>query len=296
MKRLPDFIIIGAMKCATSTLHEQLARQPGIFMSTPKEPCFFSDDDQWSRGEAWYASLFDAAHADDLCGESSTHYTKLPTHPKSVARMKQILPPSTKFIYVKRHPIDRLISQYIHEWTQRVISCPIDQAVREHPELIAYSMYATQLEPYCIAFGEDNILPVFFERIALHPQTELERVCQFIGYHGAPRWHDEVSEENRSSDRLRRSPLRDAIINLPGLKQARRTLIPKSMREWVKGFWTLKERPRLSPSTLAQLTEQFNQDLARLGEWFGLDLRCDNFKDVAVKCEPWWRAGTEVTV
>jgi hypothetical protein len=34
--RRPDFIIIGAMKCATSTLHEQLARQPGVFMSIPK--------------------------------------------------------------------------------------------------------------------------------------------------------------------------------------------------------------------------------------------------------------------
>lgn len=68
MTRLPDFIIIGAMKCATSTLHDQLARQPGLFMSTPKEPNFFSDDEQWGRGLDWYGSLFEAVPGDTLCG------------------------------------------------------------------------------------------------------------------------------------------------------------------------------------------------------------------------------------
>ena len=46
----PDFIVIGAMKSATTTLHEQLARQPGFFMSRPKEPNFFSDDENYGRG------------------------------------------------------------------------------------------------------------------------------------------------------------------------------------------------------------------------------------------------------
>jgi hypothetical protein len=57
----PDFIIMGAMKSATSTLHTQLAMQPGIFMSTPKEPNYFSDDAEFSRGEQWYADLFDCS-------------------------------------------------------------------------------------------------------------------------------------------------------------------------------------------------------------------------------------------
>ena len=54
----PDFIVIGAMKSATTTLHEQLARQPGVIMSRPKEPNFFSDDRIYARGWGWYSSLF----------------------------------------------------------------------------------------------------------------------------------------------------------------------------------------------------------------------------------------------
>ena len=91
MTRLPDFIVIGAMKCATSTLHYQLAAQLGIFMSTPKEPNFFSDDKAFAGGIDKYAALFRAATPRDLCGESSTHYTKLPTYPRTVERMRRHL-------------------------------------------------------------------------------------------------------------------------------------------------------------------------------------------------------------
>ena len=54
MNKTPNFIIIGAMKCATSTLHEQLALQPGIFMSQLKEPNFFSNDEEYEKGWNWY--------------------------------------------------------------------------------------------------------------------------------------------------------------------------------------------------------------------------------------------------
>ena len=83
MSRMPDFLIIGAMKCATTSLHDQLAAQPGLFMSEPKEPFFFSNDEVYARGIDWYAGLFAGAAAGDLCGESSTHYTKLPSYPRT---------------------------------------------------------------------------------------------------------------------------------------------------------------------------------------------------------------------
>src|SRR5215469_9765623 len=109
MAHRPDFIVVGAMKSATTTLHEQLARQPGVFMSRPKEPNFFSDDAAYARGWRWYESLFKDAAATDLRGESSTHYSKLPTFPRTLERMLRYLP-RVKVIYVMRHPIDRLVS------------------------------------------------------------------------------------------------------------------------------------------------------------------------------------------
>lgn len=285
---LPDFIIIGAMKCATSTLHEQLARQPGILMSEPKEPCFFSDDDQWRRGAAWYQGLFANAGQRALRGESSTHYTKLPTYPNTVARMLQMLPSSIRFIYIMRHPIDRLISHYIHEWTQTIINEPIERAIQTHSELMDYGRYAMQLAPYFDAFGRDRVLPVFFDRITSHPQQELERVCQFIGYAGKPKWRDEVREVNVSSRRLRRSAMRERIRDFPGARTLWRALLPEAVRERINSRWTMPERPTLEANTIARLTAIFDQDLAKLGQWLDVDLSCSNFKQVTANLVPCW--------
>ena len=130
LSSLPDFVIVGAMKSATSSLQEQLAAQPGIFMCTPKEPNFFSDADQYAKGISWYSGLFAEAPEESLMGEASTHYTKLPTYPGVVQRLKEHLP-NARFVYVMRHPVDRLISHYIHEWSTGVYRCSLEEAIRQ---------------------------------------------------------------------------------------------------------------------------------------------------------------------
>lgn len=275
----PDFIVIGAMKSATTTLHEQLARQPGIFMTTPKEPNFFSDDDIFARGIRWYESLFAAGARADLRGESSTHYTKLPTYSRTLARICEYVP-KAKFVYLMRHPIDRLVSHYIHDWTEGRIHVPIDVAVHRHPELVEYGRYAMQLRPYLETFGPARVLPVFFDRLRVMPQAELERVCAFIGYRGEPRWHRAVSHANASTDRMRKSPLRDAIVEQPLVRTLRHRLIPKVVRERVSDLWKMKNRPELSPNRRRQLVRWFDADLAELGTWLGVPLSCETFTEL----------------
>jgi hypothetical protein len=277
--RLPDFIIVGAMKAATSTLHEQLAAQHGVVMSDPKEPNFFSDDAQFARGIEWYGSLFADGPADALRGESSTHYTKRPTHPRTIDRMRAVLPRSTRFVYVMRHPIDRLVSHYVHEWTQNVIRTDIERAVLDHPELVEYSRYASQMEPYWSEFGPEAVLPVFFERLRSNPQAELDRIASHIGLRTAVHWRDDVDPRNVSSERLRRSALRDAIVNAPGMAALRRTLVPRSLRDRVKAMWMMKERPRLADSTVARLEAVFDAELERLSPWTGIRCTCRTYLD-----------------
>ncbi len=292
----PNFIIIGAMKCATSTLHDQLHVQPGIFMSTPKEPNFFSDDRQFAHGPAWYAELFADARDGELCGESSTHYTKLPTYPRTIERLALTLGNDVRFIYMMRHPVDRLVSHYIHEWTQRTIADPIDVAVRNHSELVDYGRYAYQLEPWIEAFGVERILPVFFERFVAEPQHELQRVAEFIGQTAGVHWVDDLEQRNASSERMRKSPLRDLVLNNALAKVLRRTFVPKPVRDRVKSIWTMDSRPELSPEVRAEVETRFDEDLATLGEWWNLPLTCATFKDIARTSAPTWQKRTaEVT-
>ena len=289
MVQYPNFLVIGAMKCATSSLHEQLALQPGIFMTDLKEPNFFSNDEQYEKGFDWYSGLFAPEAEDILIGESSTHYTKLPTYPETIARIKKDLSHASnlKFVYVMRHPIDRLVSQYIHEWSQRIIPAgkDINEAIHEYPELVAYSQYSMQLQPYFEEFGKAKVLPVFFERLIKAPQVELDRICQFLEYPEKPVWQN-LDAQNVSSERMRNSAWRDFLVDAPLLSTFRKTLVPKSFRTRIRKLWTLSERPELSAESIKYLEAIFDKDLASLTAWLGYEsLTCANFKEI-IKTEP----------
>ena len=278
----PDFIVIGAMKSATTTLHEQLARQPGLFMCRPKEPNFFSDDDNHARGRGWYEALFRPAGAAALRGESSTHYTKLPTYPRTVERMVRDLP-RLKLIYVMRHPIDRLVSQYVHEVTTGRVTGGLRDALARHPELTEYSRYSMQLQPFLEAYGFGAVLPVFFQRLVTHSQEELERIGRFLGHEGPLRWDDALGPQNQGRERLRPSPVREVLVQAPVLTTIRQRVVPRRWSRSLKELWRARvEPPRLTPVLEARLREVFDADLAQLGSWLGLHLDCENFKEATV--------------
>ncbi|MCC5796246.1 MAG: sulfotransferase domain-containing protein [Methylophaga sp.] len=279
--RKPDFIIIGAMKSATSTLHEQLALQPDFFMSNPKEPYYFSDDEIFSKGRDWYLSLFSNAAPQQLCGESSTHYTKLPDYPETISRMKAELP-SVKLIYVLRHPVERLVSHYIHQWSQNVISCDINTAIARYDELINYSRYAYQIQPYIEAYGRDNILFVFNEALRVRPQAELERVAAFLGVDPSKVKWQTISEQNVSSERVRKFKGYHLLIESAPMTWLRRVLIPKGFREWVRKNLTMKKKPDISEDNRVELERIFDADLKVLSQILEQDFTTATFKDSAL--------------
>ncbi|MDZ7629304.1 MAG: sulfotransferase [Parvularculaceae bacterium] len=256
---LPDFVIIGAMKCGTSTLHAQLSRQPQFFMSAPKEPNFFSNDEIYAKGEAWYRSLFAAAPQGAIKGESSTHYTKLPTYPNTAARLAALIP-QAKFIYVTRDPIERLVSHYIHEWTEGRISVPIEEAIEKHPELIAYSRYGYQLAPWINQFGAERILTVEFERMTAEPDATLKRIAAFLGAEGEVTWRDDLEAQNISAERIRTFPLKSLIVDNKVATAIRRKLVPQGLRDRVKSRLQMRARPQLSDDAVRKLTAVFEGD------------------------------------
>jgi Sulfotransferase domain len=275
---LPDFVVIGAMKCATSSIHDQLSQQPGISMSDPKEPNFFSDDENWALGISSYKALFEVLPSNDFKGESSTHYSKLPTYQECAQRLHNTLP-HVKLVYVMRDPIDRVVSQFVHEWSMRVFEegCSIDEAIRKYSLLVDYSKYAMQLQPYIQLFGKDSILPVFFECLMANPQNELERIAKHIGYAESVCWQENHAK-NISMQRQRRSPLLNKLLDIRLVQVARRTLLPESVRARIRSKWTMSERPEISEESRAYLYEHLDPDMAILGNYFGIDLCCSNFK------------------
>jgi len=265
----PDVIIIGAMKSATSTLAAQLGAQSGVFLTNPKEPNYFSDDDIYAKGAAWYGGLFAQAHADDIRVEASTHYTKLPTYPATVARLKATgLTP--KLIYITRDPVARLISHYIHEWTQGVMTCSLEEALQRHPELVDYSLYGKQMTPWVAAFGADAILRLTMEEMMEDPHSVLARVGDFIGRKDLA-WRDDLGRMNVSSERIKRFPMHGLLFDNPVAQTLRRTLVPKALRDRLKAKRQMPVRPELSASARAALETVFAADAKVLNDHFAQD-------------------------
>jgi hypothetical protein len=264
---LPDFLIIGAMKCGTSTLAAQLGAQPGIFMTTPKEPEFFSEDANFARGRGWYEALFANAAPGALLGEASTGYTKLPTHPQAVARIAALLP-APRLIYLIRDPLHRLVSHYIHEWTMGMMEGSLGDALAAHPELVDYGRYGMQIAPYVETFGADRILLLSLEEMQADPQAVLERVVGFLGAPGRPAWVEEHARANASAERIRRLPLQELLIDNPLATALRRTLVPQALRDRVKRARQMQDRPRLSPEDTARLTAVYAADRTLLARHY----------------------------
>ena len=262
-------------------------------MSRPKEPNFFSDDENYARGFDWYASFFEGAGDSLLLGESSTHYTKLPTYPRTVERMVRDIP-RVKLIYVMRHPIDRLISHYFHEVTVGRINVGLEEAINNHPELVDYGRYSMQLAPYLEAYGPESVHPVFFDRLVARPDLELERIGQFLGVPQTLQWDHRLKPQNVGRERLRSSRIRDALVQSPLITGLRRTILPRSWSEALKHLWKVRNGPPPVPSELHnRLRDIFDPDLARVGSWLGITLDCDSFHEVSAARTHGW-TGLEI--
>lgn len=266
-KTPPDFIIVGAMKCGTTTLASQLRAQPGIFMTTPKEPNFFSDDAVFAQGQSWYEQLFANAAPGDICGEASTHYTKLPTLPQALPRLLAT-GARPKIIYMIRNPVERAVSQYIHEWSTGKMGHDISAAFDNHPRLIDYSRYGFQIAPWVEAFGAGAVHLASLEEMERTPQQVLEQVCAFLGLEASPIWKEERARVNVSAERFRRLPLDGLLFANPVAIALRRALVPQALRDRIKRSRQIHDRPQLPPDRVRALQAVFAEDRAILARMF----------------------------
>lgn len=270
----PDYIILGAMKCGTTTLAAQLGAQPGLFMTDPKEPNFFSDDDIHARGPEWYEALFADAAPGDITGEASTHYTKRPDLPEALPRM-QAAGLAPKLVYMIRDPMARLVSHYIHDWSQAVLSVPLAEALDSHPPLVDYGLYGWQIRPYIEAFGADAVLLTSLERMKADREGELARVAAHLGHTGPVAWVEERAAENVSAARSRKLPMHGLIVDSAVATALRRALVPKWVRTRIREARQYKGRPEIPAERIAGLRARFAEDRDVLAEFFPGDPTLD---------------------
>jgi hypothetical protein len=180
-RRLPTFIVIGAMKGGTTSLFHYLDEHPQVHMSPLKEVDFFVEESNWDRGFDWYARQFEGAGPQATAiGEASTVYTKYPQYRGVPERIRAHLP-DIRLIYVVRDPIERLRSHFQHRTLVGSERRPIAQAIDADPTYIDTSRYGMQLERYVEHFPREQIHIMTSEDLRLRRAETLSGVFGFIG-------------------------------------------------------------------------------------------------------------------
>ncbi|SER95900.1 Sulfotransferase family protein [Tranquillimonas rosea] len=192
----PDFIIGGAPKCGTTSLHQILHQHPDAWVAR-NEVYFFDADDPIAHGDFlgvedgelswrdpsqqafrdWYAARFAEAPEGALIGEDTTTYLMSDAAPARIAATL----PAARMIFVLRDPVARAHSQYWHLVRSGRTHLSFERALSDERSIVLGSTYAPQLRRFREALGPERVHVVLFEEFNADRQRVLDGVTAFLG-------------------------------------------------------------------------------------------------------------------
>lgn len=195
----PNFFIIGAPKCGTTSLAMWLSEHPETYISPVKEPHFYCTDLNLSfYTKKEYLSLF--KEAPDFCkaiGEASTTYFFSKDAIKNIEKDTNF---RAKYILLLRNPVDMSYSLWHHllwngeenikdfltAWNlseERGKGKHVNKYLCPEPQFLNYKYVCsigTHLERLLNLVSVDRILILFLDNIIFNPRQEYLKVLKFL--------------------------------------------------------------------------------------------------------------------
>ena len=285
---LPNFFILGAPKCGTTSMAAWLSEHRQVFMPVAKEPHFFNTDDRQDVAtlDAYKALFADATPGHRAIGEASVWYLSSSVAVTNILR----LCPDARFLVMLRNPVE--MAPALH--TEMVISG--QENVRDF--LTAWNLQHERRQGRCVpslsrgprrfvyadvcALGaqmqrllrtvpRQRVLPILLDDVIADPRREYTRTLRFLGVDEDGRTHFPIHNKART---IRRPRLTRALYLAIQIKD--RAGIRLDAGVWQKvADWNVVESPRtaLPPDTAAMLRRHFTEDIGLLGELLRRDLR-----------------------
>lgn len=179
---LPNFLIIGASRCGTTWMANNIKLHPDIYMPSKKELHFFDAD--FDKGWDYYSGFFpeDKCSSCTAIGEATPAYLYMPEVPHLI---KSRLP-DVKMIVSLRNPIDRA---YSHYWNLYAAApeghvnkrLSFEEKLEFTPRLIDEGFYDKKLNSYYELFPKKNILVLIFEEMMDDQARHYRRIYEFLG-------------------------------------------------------------------------------------------------------------------
>jgi len=205
---LPDTLIIGAQKAATTALYAYLRQHPAVLGPSWKEVNYF--DRHYARGETWYRGHFPNVlrvrrvkrrGLEPVVAEASTGYL---FHPLAPERVKALLP-DARLVALVRDPVERAYSHYQHEVALGREALSFEEAIDREEErmrgevermlddpgyfsyawwnytYLARGRYAEQLERWFAVFARDQLLVIPIGDLRSRPRETYALALEHVG-------------------------------------------------------------------------------------------------------------------
>ena len=158
---LPDFVVIGAQRCGTTSLFRDLSGHPCVAPAAAKEIHYF--DVYHHKGLGWYKQHFPLAFTLNaarrirrqisITGEASPYYF---FHPRAPARLHEAMP-DARLILLLRNPVDRAYSHFHHEREQGYEPLSsLRDAIQEEPGRLAGEREKLLADPRYFSFRHNH--------------------------------------------------------------------------------------------------------------------------------------------
>lgn len=199
---LPSFLIIGAMKCGTSSLYHYLTQHPRVIEASKKEVHYFDFNNE--LGIPWYRSHFPKESSlkpiNAITGEASPEYMY---HPRAASQCHLLLP-NAKIIVMVRDPVERSFSQYSHYKRFGEEHLTFEEAIESEQErlegafenyllnkyywnwnyfkygYLAKSRYFEQLVPWYKLYGKSSIMVINSSDFYANTRETTNKVFNFL--------------------------------------------------------------------------------------------------------------------
>ena len=270
---LPNFLVIGAPKAGTTSLHLHLRAHPQVFMPDLKEPRFFGYEGEGERLKfpirtlEEYAALFDAVTDEIAIGEATPHYL---VYPHAAQRIHALIP-QARLIASLRDPVERSYSVYQMNLRNRGVNegVPFVEAIRKDRNL--RETYGDMLARYFALFPPEQLKVILLEDLEKAPQATIRGLYGFLG----------VDPEFVPADLLKvanpggepRSKLLHGLLSDPRLRQFSRAFFPNALAERLRGLRSRNlEKQPLKPEDRRAAIGFFREDILRTQDLIGRDL------------------------
>lgn len=278
--RHPDLFLIGTQKGGSSSFFRGLCLHPEIARMAVKECNIYTQ----GTPEAVTARLAECQPAGEPVTtryliDASTDYSRFPKFPDVPRTIRALcpVPEALRFLYVMRHPVERLISNYF--WRNQLYGLPHDLtgAIEAEPQFLATSRYDLQIEHYLKTFPRAQFHFVKSESFYADPPGELRRAFLWLGLD--PDIDLSALPHRGATDKARMRTPRFGMLNrllwkAPALRRALRGILPDRMvRKLARATTRETPRPTITRAEKqALLTQHFTDSIRRTAELTGLDL------------------------